>query len=205
MSITFAEPPAAVTSALEAVMPRIGRSAAIEARSPAISRAASAFGPQLRVPRQLREVASADMIATPVYVLGLDELARGNIVRGAKLALWSHILSSEAGPVSAEVNAATSRFAQMTDSRAISRLRTRLTAMAADDDDKGGDFQVAQLRIPALHLSFLWLKSAGGQDVFEPTEVTGDAVVVGRRYSEQELAAALRGPATARGTGDGDG
>lgn len=204
MSITFAEPPAAVMSALEAVMPRIGRSTAIEARSPAIARAANAFAPQFRVPRRLQEVASADAIATPVYVLGLDELQRGNIVRGAKLALWSHIMASEAGPVSAEVSAVTQRFAQMTDSRSIARLRTRLTAMAATDDEKG-DYQVAQLRIPALHLSLMWLKSANGQDVFEPTEVTGDLLRVGRRYSEQELTAALRGAAGARGTGDGDG
>lgn len=204
MSITFAEPPAAVMSALEAVMPRIGRSAAIEARSPAIARAANAFAPQFRVPRRLADMASADAIATPVYVLGLDELGRGNIVRGARLALWSHILGSEAGPVSAEVSAVTSRFAQMTDSRAISRLRTRLTAMAAEDE-REGDFQVAQLRVPALHLSLLWLKSADGHDVFEPTEVTGGAVKVGQRYTEAELAAALRGAAQARGSGEGDG
>ena len=202
MSITFAEPPAAVSAALEAVMPRIGRSASIEARSPAIARAANAFSVQLRTPRKLDEVATADAIATPVYVLGLDELAKGNIAHGAKLALWSHILSSEAGPVSAEVSATTSRFAQMTDSRAIARLKTRLVAMASADDHKG-DYEVAQLRIPALHLSFLWLKAAGGKDVFEPTEATGDAVKVGKRYSEAELAAALRGEASRGASGDG--
>ncbi len=156
------------------------------------------------MPLRLRDVATADAIATPVYVLGLDELAKGNIVRGARLALWSHILSSEAGPVSAEVSAATSRFAQMTDSRAIARLKTRLVALSTEDE-KDGDFQVAQLRIPALHLSLLWLKSAGGHDVFEPTEATGDAVKVGQRYTEAELAAALRAEAAARGTGSGDG
>lgn len=204
MSITFVEPPAAVTAALEAVMPRIGRSAAIEARSPAITRAASAFGPQLRVPRKLSQVATSDAIATPVYVLGLDELARGNIAHGAKLALWSHILPSEAGPVSAEVTASTAKFAQMTDSRATARFRTRLTTMAAADEEKD-DFQVAQLRIPALHMTFLWLKSAGGHDRFEPVEVTGDAVRVGQSYSEAELATALRSAAQARVAGEGDG
>jgi hypothetical protein len=207
MPITFAIPPVAIMAALEDAMPRLGRSAAIEARSPAISRAANAFGPgaQLRIPRTLRHVLSADAIAMPVYVLGLDQLARGNIVRGAKLALWSHILPSEAGPVSAEVNAVTTRFAQVSESRATARLRTRITTMASTDEDGDDDHQVAQLRIPALHVTLLWLKSEQGRDVFEPVEVTGTVLRVGQRYSEAELAAALRGAAAGRAADDTDG
>lgn len=207
MSITFAEPPPAVLTALEAALPKLGRSAAIEARSPAIGRAARGFagGAQLRIPRRLDQVANADAIATPVYVLGVDDLIRGKVVDGAKLALWSHILSSEAGPVSAEVDANTARFAQISDSRAAARLRNRITMMATSDEGRQGEYQVAQLRVPALHLTLLWLKSTDGKDLFEPVEATGNDVQIGQHYTQEQLVAALRAPAAARAANGGEG
>ncbi|WP_426163906.1 hypothetical protein [Sandarakinorhabdus sp. DWP1-3-1] len=207
MPITFAVPPAGVAAALAETLPQLGRSAAIEMRAPAITEAAGRFalGDQLNVARNLEEVAASDAIATPVYVLGLDQLIAGNVAAGAKLALWAHIMPTNAGAVSAEVSAADTKFAQISNGIAIGRFRNAVTRMATEEAVEGGaDGEVAQLRIPALQLTLLWLRKAGA-DSFEPLEVSSPALEVGRHYSEKELVAALHDEAQARAAGQGDG
>jgi peptidoglycan hydrolase-like protein with peptidoglycan-binding domain len=54
-------------------------------------------------------------------------------------------------------------------------------------------FELAQLRIPALHVKAIWLKGkAGASDVVIPVAPTDPALTAGRRYSVQEFLAALR-------------
>ncbi len=205
MPITFATPPAGIAATLAATLPQLGRSTAIEMRAPAITEAANQFalGDGLRVASNLGDVEGADAIATPVYVLGLDQLIAGNVAGGARLALWAHIMPTAAGAVSAEVSAADTKFAQISNGIAIGRFRNVVTRMATEETPSG-DGEVAQLRIPALQLTLLWLRKPGA-DQFEPVEVGSPSLKVGQHYTEKQLADALHAEAVARAAGQGDG
>jgi hypothetical protein len=208
MPITFAKPPAGMAAALAEALPRIGNSAAVEMRAPAISRAASGFamGDDMRVAMQMDDVEGADAIATPVYVAGLDDIINGRLVAGARLALWAQIVPTEAGAVSAEVTATTTKFAQISNGIANGRFRNAVTRMAAPaGEGSTADGEIAQLRVPALHMTFLWLKAKKGDDLFEPVETSMAAVKVGQRYTEKQLVEALRGPAQVAASNQGDG
>lgn len=193
MPITFAEAPAGTTAGLARALPALGRSAAIEARAPAITRAADRFslGGAMRVARTLGEVATADAVATPVYILGLADIAAGRIVDGARLKLWAHIVPTAAGAVSAESRASDTRFSQISNGIAVGRFRNALTRMATAPQP-GDNGEVAQLRIPALHTTLLWLKGSRRNDSFEPVETSLSSLKVGQRYTAAELANALK-------------
>jgi len=56
-----------------------------------------------------------------------------------------------------------------------------------------GSFELAQLRIPALHVKAVWLKDkAGTNDVVIPIAPTDPALTPEKRYSVPEFLAALR-------------
>ncbi|WP_310474046.1 hypothetical protein [Sandarakinorhabdus sp.] len=198
MPISFAKPPAAMAANLAAVLPRLAASANLEARAPAITRGAArmALGDAMRMATTLAEVRDADAIATPVYMLGLDDLAAGRIIPGAKLKLWAQIVPTEAGAVSAEARASDSRFAQMSNGISVGRFRNALTRMAAAPPADDGE--VAQLRIPALHITCLWLKGGKAGDRFEVVDAPAGVLPIGQIYSAAELAAALKTHAASR-------
>jgi hypothetical protein len=198
MPITFSKPPAAMAANLAAALPRLAGSATLEARAPAITRAAArlATGDAMRVAATLADVAVADAVTTPVYVLGLEDLAAGRITEGAKLKLWAQILPTEAGAVSAEARASDARFSQMSNGISVGRFRNALTRMAAAPPADDGE--VAELRIPALHISALWLKGGRGGDRFEVLDSPPGVLPVGRSYSAADLAAALKPHASSR-------
>ena len=196
MPITFAKAPAAMAGNLAAALPKLAASSAIEARAPAITRAAAriAVGEQLRIATKLADVAEADAVTTPVYTLGLGDLAAGKVAQGAKLKLWAQILPTEAGAVSAEARASDGKFAQISNGIGVGRFRNALTRMAAAPP--AGDGEVAQLRIPALHVTLLWLK--GGNDRYEVVDAPPGVLPIGKIFSAVELAAALQPHAASR-------
>jgi hypothetical protein len=198
MPITFAKPPAAMAGNLAAVLPRLAASTTLEARAPAITRAASriAIGDQLRMATNLAEVADADGFTTPVYTLGLEDLAAGKLAQGAKLKLWAQILPTEAGAVSAESRASDAKFAQVSNGISVGRFRNALTRMAAAPPADDGE--VAQLRIPALHITLLWLKGGRSGDRYEVVDAPPGVLTNGQKFSAAELAAALKPHATSR-------
>lgn len=198
MTITFAKPPAAMAGNLAAVMPRLAISTGIDARAPAISRAANrmAAGVAMTMATNLDEVAEAEALTTPVYTLGLDAIAAGRIADGAKLKLWAQIVPTEAGAVSAEARASDAKFAAMSNGISVGRFRNALTRMAAAPP--AGDAEVAQLRVPALHLTLLWLKGKGGVDSYEVVDAPPGGLGVGQKLTAAELAKALKPLAAAR-------
>jgi hypothetical protein len=198
MPINFAKPPAAMAANLAAALPRFASSAALEARAPAITRGAArlALGDAMRMATTLAEVRDADAVATPVYMLGLDDLAAGRISQSAKLKLWAQIVPTEAGAVSAEARASDARFAQMSNGISVGRFRNALTRMAAAPPADDGE--VAQLRIPALQITCLWLKGGKAGDRFEVVDAPPGVLPIGQTYSAAELAAALKTHAVSR-------
>lgn len=196
MPITLATPPEAAAAELGKRLPPLARSAALEARAPAIGRAAGRFElkADMRVARSLAEVADADVVASPVYALGLDQLAKGRLGDGAKLAAWSWVIATEAGAVSAETTADTHRFAQISNAASAGRFRRALLRMAEGSGDADGE--AVQLRIPALNTSLLWIK--GRREVYEVLDSAVAGLEAGRRYTAAELQEILRPEAEAR-------
>lgn len=195
MPVTLATPPEAAAAELGKRLPPLARSAALEARAPAIGRAATRFGlkADMRVARSLAEVADADAVASPIYALGLDQLAKGKLGDGARLTGWSWVIATEAGAVSAETTADTNRFAQISNAASAGRFRRALLRMAAGSGDADGE--AVQLRIPALHTSLLWIK--GKREVFEVLDSGIAGLEIGRRYSAAELQKILKPEAEA--------
>jgi hypothetical protein len=198
MPVTLATPPDAVLAELAKTLPRIARSTAVEERAPAITRAASRFelAGDMRVARSPEEIPDADALPLPVYVLGLDELAKGRLEKGAQLALWSHIVATEAGSVSAEVRSDNNRFAQVSNNIAVGRARSSLLQMVQNESADAPDGEAAELRIPALHTSLLWIK--GRREAFEVLDSALAELTDGQRYSAAELVKILRPVAEAR-------
>ncbi|WP_372016600.1 hypothetical protein [Pseudoxanthomonas sp. 10H] len=196
MPITLATPPEAAALELGERLPPLARSAAIEARAPAIGRAASRFGlkADMRIARTLAEVADADVVASPVYALGLDQLAKGRLEDAARLAGWSWVIATEAGAVSAETTAESNRFAQISNAASAGRFRRALLQLAQGGGDADGE--AVQLRIPALHTSLLWIK--GKREVYEVLDTSVAGLDVGRRYTGAELRKILKPEAEAR-------
>ncbi|GAB3510058.1 hypothetical protein [Pseudoxanthomonas daejeonensis] len=196
MPITLATPPEAAAAELGERLPPLARSAALEARAPAIGRAAGRFELKgnMRVARSLAEVADADVVASPVYALGLDQLAKGKLGDGARLTAWSWVIATEAGAVSAETLAETNRFAQITNAASAGRFRRALLDMAAGNADADGE--AVQLRIPALHTSLLWIK--GRREVYEVLDTSVAGLQTGRRYTAAELLKVLKPEAESR-------
>ena len=196
MPVTLATPPEAAAAELGQRLPPLARSAALEARAPAIGRAAARFGlkADLRVARTLAEVADADAVASPVYALGLDQLAKGKLGDGAKLAGWAWVVATEAGPVSAETTADTHKFAQISNAASAGRFRRALLRLAEKGDEADG--QAVQLRIPALHTSLLWVK--GKREIYEVLDSPVAGLEVGRRYTAAELRKILKPEADSR-------
>lgn len=190
MPITLATPPEAAAVELGKRLPPLARSAALEARAPAIGRAAGRFElkADMRVARNLAEVADADVVASPVYALGLDQLAKGKLGDGARLTAWSWVIATEAGAVSAETVAGTNRFAQITNDASAGRFRRALLRMGEGGADADGE--AVQLRIPALHTSLLWIK--GRREVYEVLDTSIAGLEVGRRYSAADLQKILK-------------
>ncbi|HYR09291.1 MAG TPA: hypothetical protein VEQ60_16015 [Longimicrobium sp.] len=198
MPVTLATPPDAVLAELARALPRIARSAAVQQRAPAITRAASRFtlAGNMRVARSIDDISDADALPMPVYVVGLDDLAKGNLRAGARLVLWSHIVATEAGPVSAEVRSDNSRFAQVSNSVAVGRARASLLKLAQSTGGDALDGEAAELRIPALHTSMLWIR--GPRETFEVLDSALPELPEGHRYSAAELTKILRPIAEAR-------
>jgi len=148
------------------------------------------------------------MLSSPVYVLGLDAIVAGNDLSTAKLALWTHFFpSAQDGDnqvVAADVDADTSRFASLREGPQVLAFYRQVQVLQQAPDLGPQSFELAQLRIPALHVKAVWLKDkSGAGDVVIPIAPAHPALAPGRRYSAREFIAALR-PAAESATGHTD-
>lgn len=192
MPITLATPPDAILTELANTLPRIAGSAGIAQRAPSITRSAYRFtlADAMRVAHAPEEIADADALPIPVYVVGLDDLAQGHLEETARLALWSYIVATEAGAVSAEVTSESSQFAQISNTAAAGRARSALIGFAQNESADAPDGEAAELRVPALHLSLLWIRGENG--TFEVLDFQGPELPIGRRFGVDELEGVLR-------------
>jgi hypothetical protein len=192
MPIDIAQPPPASISSLSTVLPKIAGNRGIASKAPLLAQGAN---------RMLQEQGASNaptpMLSSPVYVLGLDAIVAGRDLSAAKLAMWTHFFPSARDGddqlMAADVNADTSRFASLKEGPQVRAFYRQVQALQQAPDIGLRSFELAQLRIPALHVKAVWLKDKGGtSDVVIPIAPTDPALTPGRRYSVRELLAALR-------------
>jgi hypothetical protein len=192
MPLDIAPAPAASISSLNAVLPKIAGNRGIALHAPVLAQGAN---------RALREQRTASaprpLLSSPVYVLGLDAIVTGRDLSAAQLALWTHFFPStqdgDRQVVAADVAADTSRFASLKEGPQVLAFYRQVQALQQSPDVGTRSFELAQLRIPALHVKAVWLKDkAGTGDVVIPIAPTDPALTPERRYSVPEFLAALR-------------
>jgi hypothetical protein len=192
MPIDIAQPPPASISSLNAVLPKVAGNRGIAAKAPRLAQGANRM-----LQEQGTSGAPTPVLSSPVYVLGLDAIVAGHDLSAAKLALWTHFFPSAGDDdnqlVAADVNADTSRFASLKEGPQVRAFYREVQTLQQAPDIGLRSFELAQLRIPALHVKAVWLKDkAGTNDVVIPIAPTNPALTPGRRYSVAEFLAGLR-------------
>jgi hypothetical protein len=203
MPIDIASPPPASLASLNAVLPRVAGNRGISLQAPQLAQSAT---------RALQEQgaggAPRPLLSAPTYVLGLDAIVTGRDLSAAKLSLWTHFFAASPDGdnqvVAADVNADTSRFASIKEGPQILEFYRQVQALQQAPDIAARSFELAQLRVPALHVKAVWLKDkAGTGDVIIPIPPTDPTLTAGRRYSIADFLAALR-PSAERAIADTD-
>jgi hypothetical protein len=197
MPLDIRQPPPASLSSLNAALSKVAVNRGLTSQTPRLAHAAD---------RALRErgaaAAPAPALSSPVYTLGLDAVVAGPGLSAAKLGFWTHFLPAAPDDasqvVAADVNADTSRFMAMKEGPQVHGFYNQVRALQQAPDIRAGSFELAQLRISALHVKAVWLKDkAGTGDVVIPVAPTNPALTPERRYSVAEFLAALRPAAEA--------
>jgi hypothetical protein len=203
MPIDIASPPPASLTSLNAVLPRVAGNLGLSLQAPRLAQSAA---------RALQEQgaggAPRPILSAPTYVLGLDAIVAGRDLSAAKLSLWTHFFAASPNGddqvVAADVNAETSRFASLKEGPQILEFYRQVQALQQAPDIAARSFELAQLRVPALHVKAVWLKDkAGSGDVIIPIPPTDPSLTAGRRYSIADFLAALR-PSAERAITDTD-
>jgi hypothetical protein len=192
MPLDIAPAPPASLASLNAVLPKVAVNRGVALQAPQLAQSAN---------RALQEQGGASaprpLLSAPTYVLGLDAIVAGRDLSAAKLTLWTHFFAAAADGdnqvVAADVNAETSRFASIKEGPQILGFYRQVQALQQAPDIAARSFELAQLRVPALHVKAVWLKDkAGAGDVIIPIAPTDPALTAGRRYSVADFLAALR-------------
>lgn len=130
-----------------------------------------------------------------VYVLGLRDVLSGRLPDNFRPSGWRYILQAGGSAVSsAETQAtggATQQFSEFNSGPYVAATVQTLDRMASLPQIRGKNLTARLLRIPALHLTALWLHGED-EDVFVPLEPAPSGVEANRQYQASELFAALR-------------
>ena len=130
-------------------------------------------------------------LAAQVHVMGLTDLAARKSPRNVPATLWTHFLSegSDGAHAVADVDARSFAFTSISEGPAVQEVSRRIAGLVASEASSAKASELAMIRVPALHLSALWLKAAGGEadDVVIPNEGPIAPLVPGRRYALAEF------------------
>ncbi len=138
-----------------------------------------------------------------VYDLTLDRIAAGAGLEAAILTSYRHLVLGPEGVLGAaelrvgedhETGQASVQFGPF-----AAGLATALRAAESLAEIAGASFEVAVLRVSAVHLVALWLKrDAGGDDLLVPLPPAPDGVVAGKPITAAALMEWLRPRAASR-------
>lgn len=191
MPLEIANPPAQSLESLSATLPRLAARSGIVGQAPLI---AHALQMATQHPSALPVTPVSPVLSSPVYVLGLDAVAARRGLSATRLAFWTHLLPSSGEEViSADVNADTHEFSALTQGRHPKAFLQQVQSLQASSEVEGHSYQLALLRVPALHLHAVWLRDKeGANDVLIPIAPAPPDLQAGRRYSAADFEAALQ-------------
>jgi len=140
----------------------------------------------------------------PVYLLKLEDLAKGESVSSARRVGTRFLLVQDGKPVAAAelpepaVASAAARASQGNSPAQLNRGPFVQGTHAAIEhaetlhEVRSNDYELRLLRVPALYLEALWLHSPQGADILIPVEPAPPELVAGQSYNPTELVGALR-------------
>jgi hypothetical protein len=134
-----------------------------------------------------------------VYALRLDRLAEGGPLEEAKLLSWRYIVGGTSDSIlSADVRVGAGQehvFSEFSQSRIANETVAQLDKVAADKSFSQEEFNPRLLRVFGLMFAALWLHRQEAadlkDDIFIPLPGASDPLTAGKKYSRDELAAAL--------------
>lgn len=191
MAIEIAQPPAQSLQALSTVLPRLAGRVGTTRHAPLITRTLEMA---TQHPSALEVAPIAPVLSSPVFVLGLDAIANRSALTASRQAYWTHLLPSEGNEVvAADVNSDRNEFAALTQGPHPSAFLQEVRTLQASPAMQGHSYQLAQLRVPALHVTAVWLQDKEGKnDIIIPIAPTPPELIAGRSYSAGEFENALQ-------------
>lgn len=183
MSILFSTPPDEASQAVASNLQRVSDRPQVDARG-------------------LGGAAAAEVTPTMphgVYVLGLKDVLNGKLPDDLAPSGWRYILSggSEVACAETQVRGNAHKFSGFNSGPYVSSTVDALQRVTDLPMVKEENLTLRMLRIPALHLTALWLHGEN-QDIFTPLEPAPPSVSANKQYQAAELFAALRSEAESR-------
>ena len=212
MPIDLPEMPPAVAAALTAGLPRFAVAAAPPAEDvaaamiakPSITRSGRAMSRSIEA---ALDQGSAAGVGAPVVVMGLDELSKGRSPRQVKPRLWAQLLPAGASGerALAEVDQRAGKLTSVSEGTEVKALARRLDGLASATTRSAARQELALIRVPALHLTAVWLKAeSAADDIVIPNDGPIAPLVPGRRYTLAEFQAVVKAMAAERIAKTGD-
>lgn len=207
-SAPVVDPPIAADPAFR---PHISARASITAHAPGIGRGVTAFLTRrgaigvasaqttgsisaVNVSAAIAPAISGDPhrpLASQVHVMGLTDLAARKSPRKVPATIWTHFLSDgpDAAHAIADVDARNFAFTSISEGPVVQEMSRRISGLMASEAKSAKASELAMIRVPALHLSAIWLKAAAGEadDVVIPNEGPIAPLVPGKRYPLAEF------------------
>ena len=128
----------------------------------------------------------------PVRVLGLSDLAAGTPLRQAPASLWLQLLPAnpDGTRAMAEVDQGLAKLTAVSEGPEVKKLAERIGDVTAAPPRTLARQELTLIRVPALHLTAIWLKGDDGNDaddVVIPSDGPIEPLVLGRHYPLAEF------------------
>ena len=190
MALEIAQPPSQSLQALSAALPRLAARVGITSHAPLITRTLEMT---TQHPSALQVAPVTPVLSSPVFILGLDAIANRIGLAATRQVFWTHLLPSEGDAVvAADVKSDHHEFAALTQGPHPSAFLQQVRTLQGSPAMEGHSYQLAQLRIPALHVTAVWLRDKDGKnDILIPIAPTPPELIAGRSYSMTEFENAL--------------
>jgi hypothetical protein len=191
MPLEIAQPPSQSLVSLSATLPQLAARAGVARQAPLITHVLELA---TQHPSALAVTPVAPVLSSPVYVLGLDKIAGRRGLSTTQLVAWTHLLpSAGTDVVAADTKADSHEFLALTQGPHPNAFVQQVQSLQSSSEVAGHSYQLAQIRVPALHVNAVWLRDKDGtSDIVIPVAPAPPELEVGRHYSAAEFEQALQ-------------
>jgi hypothetical protein len=134
-----------------------------------------------------------------MYNLGLADIKGANPVAKAKLTAWRYLVVENNSVIAAaeavqKTPSAKPLFSNTNEGPFVDSMAKAIEDAEQVPEVQAGQFELSVLRVPALYLIALWLKSSGSKskgDIFIPLDPAPPGMKAGERMSSADFTAAL--------------